>query len=587
MSTEASSKFILDVRLIGRIISLARPHKLSVVYSIILTILLTILAPIRPLLVQYTIDHPIMNKDTEGITFYSALILIHLLLNSIVLFASTYVTNLLGQKVIKDLRSRVYQHILSLKSRFFDRSKVGMLVTRSVSDVETISSFFSQGFISIVGDLAQIFAVLVVMFLTSWQLTLISLSVLPVLLIASDFFRRGVRKSFQTVRSKVSQMNSFIQEQIVGMEVVQIFGKHDQEFKKFEIMNREHRKANEMSIFYYAIYFPIVEILSSLALGLIIWWSIGFSTQASAGLITAFILYVNLIFRPIRFIADRFNTMQMGIVSSERIFALLDDITDVEDEGTEVIKKIKGSLAFKDVWFAYDEENFVLKGVDFNVNPGHSLAIVGATGAGKSSIISLITRLYECQKGAVLIDGIDVKKIQLNYLRNQIGVVLQDVFLFAGSVEENIRLKNNSIDRDQIKKAASSIGALSFIDKLEGGLNYDVKERGVSLSGGQRQLISFIRAMAANPSVLILDEATSSVDTETEVLIQQAIHKLMINRTSIVIAHRLSTIRNADSILVLDQGKVIELGSHDELIDQKGTYYTLFENQYKSKMDYL
>jgi ATP-binding cassette subfamily B protein len=579
MSSKSNNSISFDFHLILRIIKLAKPHQTIALLALVLTVIATILAPVRPLLVQYTLDQPIANKDIEGITTFSIFIFVHLLLNSIVIFGNTYVSNLLGQKVIEDLRIRVYKHIISMSSRFFDRSKVGTLVTRSISDVETISSFFSQGFISILGDLAQIIVVLGVMLYSSWQLTLISLCVLPLLIVASDFFRRGVRVSFQTVRTKVSQMNSFVQEQIVGMEVVQIFGKQNQEFDKFEKINREHREANKRSIFYYAIYFPIVEILSSLALGLIIFWSVGYPSEASVGLISAFILYINLIFRPIRFIADRFNTMQMGMVSSDRIFDLLDDFSDVEKKGKQFLTDVNGGIDFKNVWFSYNKDVQVLKDVSFCIEPGKSLAIVGATGAGKSSIVNLITRLYEFQKGDILIDGVNVKTLDLKSLRSQIGVVMQDVFLFAGTVNENVKLKNKEISSKQVEDAAKAVGAYEFIQKLEGNFNYEVMERGVSLSGGQRQLVSFIRAMVADPKILILDEATSSVDSETEDLIQQAIKKLMSNRTSIVIAHRLSTIKEADSILVLDKGVVVEIGDHKELMAKKGAYFTLFQKQ--------
>jgi ATP-binding cassette subfamily B protein len=377
-------------------------------------------------------------------------------------------------------------------------------------------------------------------------------------------------------------MNSFVQEQIVGMEVVQIFGKQNQEFDKFEKINREHREANKRSIFYYAIYFPIVEILSSLALGLIIFWSVGYPSEASVGLISAFVLYINLIFRPIRFIADRFNTMQMGMVSSDRIFDLLDDFSDVEKKGKQFLTDVNGGIDFKNVWFSYNKDVQVLKDVSFCIEPGKSLAIVGATGAGKSSIVNLITRLYEFQKGDILIDGVNVKTLDLKSLRSQIGVVMQDVFLFAGTVNENVKLKNKEISSKQVEDAAKAVGAYEFIQKLEGNFNYEVMERGVSLSGGQRQLVSFIRAMVADPKILILDEATSSVDSETEDLIQQAIKKLMSNRTSIVIAHRLSTIKEADSILVLDKGVVVEIGDHKELMAKKGAYFTLFQKQIQS-----
>jgi len=570
-----------DFELIVRIIKLAKPHRKLLWLAVLFTLLLTALAPIRPMLVQYTLDHFVENKDKAGIQLFSIYILLHIILNSLVLFGHTYVTNLLGQKVIKDLRMRVYNHILSLSSSFFDNSKVGMLITRSVSDVETVSNFFSQGFISIIGDLAQIVAVLIIMFITSWKLTLISLAVMPLLLIASEIFRRGVKSSFQKVRVQVSQLNSFVQEQIVGMEVVQVFGKEEQEFQKFEKINREHMDAHNQSVFYYAVYFPIVEIVSSLALGLIVWWSAGYPTVASAGLITAFILYVNLIFRPIRFIADRFNTMQMGVVSSERIFELLDDDTEVEQKGEVVLRDFHGDISFENVWFAYVDEEYVLKDVSFKLEAGKSLAIVGATGAGKSSIISLITRLYTIQKGTIKIDGIEVNALEIESLRNQVAVVLQDVFLFAGTVSENVTLKNSNITQDRMKEAAASIGALSFIESLEGGWQYEVMERGNTLSVGQRQLISFIRAMAADPKLLILDEATSSVDSETEELIQQATQQLMKGRTSIIIAHRLSTVREVDTIMVLDKGRVVEQGNHDELMHLQGAYYELFQKQFE------
>lgn len=570
-----------DFHLIGRIIGLARPHKKLLGGAIFFVLLLTALAPIRPLLVKLSIDQGMAVGDKDALLFFSGLILLHLIVQSLTLFGHTYITNLLGQKVIKDLRMRVYDHILTLNSAFFDKSKVGTLVTRSVSDVETISSFFSQGFISIVGDLAQIVTVLIIMLVTNWELTLVSLSVMPFLLIASEIFRRGVRKSFQIVRQQVSKLNAFVQEQIVGMEVVQIFGKEEQEFKKFEVMNRKHRDAYKQSIYYYAVYFPVVDILSSLALALIIWWVAGSPSIGSAGLIAEFYLYVQMIFRPIRFIADRFNTMQMGVVASERIFELIDDNGPKEKKGSIVPSDIKGNIAFENVWFAYNDEDYVLKDLNFELAAGKSLAIVGATGAGKSSIINLITRLYSIQKGEIKIDSHNVNDLDVKALREHVGVVLQDVFLFAGSIADNVNLKDASITQQKMNNAAASIDALDFINNLEGGWNYEVMERGSSLSVGQRQLISFIRAMAADPGILILDEATSSVDSETEELIQKATKKLMKGRTSIVIAHRLSTVREADTILVLDRGRVVEQGSHEELLQKQGAYYELFQKQFE------
>jgi ATP-binding cassette subfamily B multidrug efflux pump len=582
MSTESKKGgAAFDMRLIVRIIRLAKPHRKLLWGSIALVLSLTILAPIRPMLVKYTINDGMTVGDKDAIFYFSVLLLVHLVVQSFTLFGHTYVTNLLGQSVIKDLRMRVYNHILSLNSTFFDKSKVGTLITRSVSDVETISSFFSQGFISIVGDLAQITTILVIMLATNWELTLVSLTVLPFLLVASEIFRRGVRKSFQIVRQQVSKLNAFVQEQIVGMEVVQIFGKEDQEFRKFEVMNRKHRDAYKQSIYYYAVYFPVVDILSSLALGLIIWWVAGSPSIASAGLIAEFYLYVQMIFRPIRFIADRFNTMQMGVVASERIFELIDDDSDKEAKGDVILPHISGDIQFEDVWFGYNDDDYVLKDVNFSLKAGKSLAIVGATGAGKSSIINLITRLYTIQKGAIRIDGHNVNDLNIKSLRDQVGVVLQDVFLFAGSITDNVNLRNESITQDNMNAAAASIDALDFIQALDQGWEYKVMERGSSLSVGQRQLISFIRAMAANPSVLILDEATSSVDSETEELIQRATQKLMKGRTSIVIAHRLSTVKEADTILVLDRGRVVEQGSHDELLAQEGAYHEFFQKQFE------
>lgn len=582
MSTKSKKEgAAFDFHLIGRIIRLALPHKKLLLGAIFFVVLLTVLAPIRPILVQLSIDEGMARGDKDAIWLFSGLILLHLVVQSLTVFGHTYITNLLGQKVIKDLRMRVYNHILSLNSAFFDRSKVGTLVTRSVSDVETISSFFSEGFISIVGDLAQIVTILALMFYTNWELTLISLAVMPILLVASEIFRRGVRKSFQVVRQQVSRLNAFVQEQIVGMEVVQIFGKEEQEFKKFELMNRMHRDAYKQSISYYAVYFPVVDILSSLSLALVIWWVTGAPSIGSAGLIASFYLYVQMIFRPIRFIADRFNTMQMGVVASERIFDLIDDNGAQENKGTTELSSVRGAIVFDHVWFAYTDEDYVLKDLSFELEAGKSLAIVGATGAGKSSLINLITRLYTIQKGAITIDGHNVNDLNIKTLRNHVGVVLQDVFLFAGSIADNVNLKNKHITQHKMNEAAASIDALTFIQELGKGWEYEVMERGNSLSVGQRQLISFIRAMAADPSVLILDEATSSVDSETEELIQAATQKLMMGRTSIVIAHRLSTVREADTILVLDKGRAVERGNHEELIKQEGAYYELFQKQFE------
>lgn len=581
MAESKSGGTAFDLHIIKRIVLLARPYKLQLGLAILLTVVLTALAPLRPLLVQHTIDVEIANKSSEGIGLFSLYILLHIVVQTLVLFLDTYVTNLLGQNVVKDLRMRVYRHILSLRKKFFDKSKVGTLVTRAVTDIETVSSFFSQGLISIIGDVAQLLVVFVVMFVQDWKLSLVSLSVLPVLLIASEFFRRGVRKSFQQVRAQISKLNAFVQEHIVGMDVVQIFGKEQQEYKKFEAINKGHLEAFKKSIFYYSVYFPIVEILSSIAIGLIIWWSASnLGADSSPGMIISFYMFINMIFRPIRTIADRFNTMQMGMVASERIFELLDNTDPIEKSGT-LQTNVQGNILFKDVWFAYNDDDYVLKGVSFEVPEGHSVALVGATGAGKSSIINLITRMYDIQKGEICIDGVPIKEYELVHLRKQIAVVLQDVFLFAGSISSNIQLKNQHISVSEMERAAEEIGATKFVQNLSEGWEHDVMERGGALSVGQRQLVSFIRALAINPKVLILDEATSSVDSETEELIQAATKRLMKNRTSIVIAHRLSTIREADTILVLEKGEIVESGNHQELIAKEGFYYQLFQKQFE------
>lgn len=570
-----------DLKLIGRIVRLSYPYKSQLVFATLLTLVLTGIAPLRPILVRMAIDGPISVRDMGGVTMFSLLILAHILVQTLFMFLHSYVTSLLGQNVIKDLRLKVYKHIISLRKSFFDKSKVGTLVTRAVSDIETVSSFFSQGLISIIGDVAQLLVVFVVMFAQDWRLSLVSLAVLPILLIASEFFRRGVRKSFQEVRSQVSKLNAFVQENIVGMDVVQIFGKQNQEFKKFEEINRGHLNAYKKSIFYYSIYFPIVEILSSIAIGLIIWWTAAhLGSGASPGMVIAFYMYINMIFRPIRMIADRFNTMQMGMVASERIFDLMKEETNLE-KGTGTTRSLDGEISFEDVWFAYKDEEYVLKGIDFTVEKGKSIALVGATGAGKSSIINLITRLYDINSGRITIDGIDIKEYNLESLRKQVAMVLQDVFLFAGSIAENIQLKNSELTLDKMKVAAEEIGALKLIESLPGAWDYNVMERGGSLSVGQRQLVSFIRALATDPKILILDEATSSVDSETEELLQKATQKLMKGRTSIVIAHRLSTVREADKILVLDKGEIKEAGTHDELIAANGMYYQLYQKQFE------
>ncbi len=569
----------MDLKLLRRIVFLAKPYKKFGYLAVTTTILLAIIAPLQPILIQRALDNYVAVGDTEGLSFMLKLLLLLLLLQTIIMFFNTYITNWLGQEVISSLRVRVYKHLMSLKVRYYDRTAIGTMVTRSVSDIETVANIFSQGIITITGDMLQIVVITFLMFYTDWKLTLICLSVLPLLIYASNQFRKGVKLAFQQVRTQISRLNAFVQEHITGMRVVQIFNREGQEFEKFKAINQLHLQANKKSIFHYAIFFPIVEIITASAIGLLVWYGsknalIGVT---SPGIIVAFILYLNMFFRPIRMIADRFNTMQMGMVAAERIFALVDD-TSYQERGGSHEAIIEGHVRFADVRFGYNEEE-IIKGISFEVPAGKTLAIVGATGSGKSTIVNLLTRFYDYQKGEISIDGTELSKWDTESLRSQIAFVLQDVFLFSGTVEENIKLLSDDIGDDSMIEAAETIGADEFISRLENSYQYKVMERGNSLSVGQRQLVSFVRALAYDPKILILDEATSSVDSETEQLIQDAIGKLMKGRTSIVIAHRLSTIRNADEILVLKKGEIIERGSHDELVKKEGSYFELLQHQ--------
>ena len=563
----------LDLGLLVRIVGLARPYRLRFALAIFLTISLAVIAPLQPILIQHTIDKYIAFGDAEGLNRMLLLLLGLLGLQSLLLFFNTLLTNWLGQSVIKELRMRVYKHISRLKVGYFDKTPIGTLVTRCVSDIETIANIFSQGVITIAGDFLQLFVITFFMLYTDWKLSLIVFSVLPVLIYASNVFRKGVKSAFQSVRTQVASLNAFVQEHITGMDIVQIFNKEEEELEKFRAINEKHLIANKKSIFHYAIFFPIVEIITATAIGLLVWYSAKNSLEGhvTAGVMVSFILYINMFFRPIRMIADRFNTVQMGMVAGERIFALVDNAAELEVQGTHQAE-VEGAVEFRNVDFSYDGEKQVLKDVSFKVKPGRTIAIVGSTGSGKSTIVSLLTKLYQKSKGEILIDGTEIEEWDLESLRSQVVFVLQDVFLFSGSVQDNVKLLNESISNEEMHKAASIIGAESFINRLPGGFEYDVQERGASLSVGQRQLVSFIRALAFDPRILVLDEATSSVDSETEELIQKAVEELMKGRTALVIAHRLSTIRNADEILVLEAGEIIEQGSHDELIEKDGRY---------------
>ena len=583
MTKDSIKGNIIDLRILKRLLQYVKPYKWNFLLLIFLTILLATLGPLRPYLVGITIDNNIAAGDYPGLLMMVGIIFGLLLLQSLVQYGHTFLSDWLGQHVIRDIRIKLYEHLLTLKLQFFDKTPIGRLVTRNVSDIETLADVFSQGLAAMMGDLLQLVVILTIMFYTDWRLTLISLSTLPLLIISTYVFKEKIKSAFNEVRNAVANLNSFVQEHITGMSIVQIFNSEEREFKKFKKINNEHRKANLRSVLYYSIYYPVAEVIQAIGIGLLVWYAAkgvieGFT---SIGVLIAFIMYIQMFFRPIRMIADRFNTLQLGIVSTSRIIKLLDSKDHIADNGDMVPEHFKGEVEFKKVWFAYEDENYVLKDISFKAHHGESIALVGATGAGKSSVINLLSRFYEINAGSIYMDGIDIKEYDLHALRRHIGVVLQDVFLFSGSIRENITLGNKDITEDQILHAAELVGALGFIQKLPGGLDYDVMERGATLSVGQRQLISFIRAMVYDPQIIILDEATSSVDSETEMMIQAAIEKVLKGRTSIVIAHRLSTIQRADKILVFDKGEIKEAGNHQELLAKNGFYTYLYNVQYK------
>jgi len=509
-----------------------------------------------------------------------------LLIHSIAQYAHTYVSGWLGQQVIRDIRTRLYQHIVNLRLKFFDKTPIGRLVTRTISDVETLTDVFSEGLAAMAGDLLQIVFILGFMFYQDWRLALLSLSTIPLLLISTYIFKEKIKVTFNDVRNAVANLNTFVQEHLTGMNIVQIFASEKTEFEKFKSINEEHRYANLRSVLYYSVYFPVAEIIAAAGIGLLVWYGAKGvihveETGITIGKLIAFIMYIQMFFRPIRMIADRYNTLQMGIVSTARIMNLLDNNEHVQENGTYKPEHMKGAIEFRHVWFAYNEEQYVLKNINISIREGETVAFVGATGAGKSSIINLLNRFYEINKGSITVDGVDIRNYELGALRKNIGVVLQDVFLFSDTIFNNITLGNPDVTEEMVWHAADLVGARKFIDLLPGKLLYNVMERGATLSVGQRQLISFIRAMVYNPKILILDEATSSVDSETEEMIQQAIEKMMSGRTSVVIAHRLSTIQKADKIIVLDHGEIKETGRHQELLASDGFYAHLHKMQYK------
>jgi ATP-binding cassette, subfamily B, multidrug efflux pump len=583
---QVSSGNIIDWSVLRRLMRFVRPYKLRFYLVVFLTISIGLLSPIRPILVQYTLDSDVANGDYEGMVWMIALLFGLLFIQSIVQYAHTYLSGWLGQQVIRDIRTKLYDHLIHLRLKFYDKTPIGRLVTRTISDVETLADVFSEGLAAMISDLLQIVFILVIMFLTDWRLSLLSLSTIPLMLISTYIFKEKIKVAFNDVRNAVANLNTFVQEHITGMNIVQIFASEKREFEKFKEINKEHRDANLRSVLYYSIYFPVAEIIAAAGIGLLVWYGAKgvlhtAETGITIGKLIAFIMYIQMFFRPIRMIADRYNTLQMGIVSSSRILNLLDDQTYVQKNGTLAPEQIKGGVAFENVWFAYNDEQYVLKGINLSIQPGETIALVGATGAGKSSIINLLNRFYEINKGEIKVDGHDIRDYELGYLRKNIGVVLQDVFLFSDTIEKNINLGSADVTEEMIWHAADLVGARKFIERLPGKLNYNVMERGSTLSVGQRQLISFIRAMVYDPRILVLDEATSSVDSETEEMIQQAIEKMMKGRTAIVIAHRLSTIQKADKIIVLDKGEIKEVGRHDELLQIDGYYAQLHKMQYK------
>jgi ATP-binding cassette, subfamily B, multidrug efflux pump len=583
------SKKEKDLALLGRLIGFTRPYRVIFMLSGLLAVVLAPLAILRPKLIQQMVDDHIFNNDYHGIIYLTVILVGLLFLEAILRYIFTYATGWLGESVVKDLRTKVFNHVIDLRLGYFDKTPIGTSTTRTINDIQTINDIFTQGIITIVADLLTLIAVLTVMFLTSWKLTLVCLTTLPLLMLASYIFKEKVKVSFQKVRSEIAKMNAFLQERITGMRLVQIFNAEEKEQEKFRVINRKYTQANLDSILYYAVFFPVVEIISAASLGLMVWWGAKgvIGDEVTLGALVAFPIYLEMLFRPIRMLADKFNTLQMGLVAAERVFALFDLKDKIPNSGTINPTKLNGQIEFDRVHFAYQEDEWVLKNVSFKINPGETLAIVGSTGSGKTTITNLLNRFYEIQSGKILIDGVPYEAYDVYALRNRISMVLQDVFLFSGSVFENITLRDPNISVEQVENAARIIGADEFIERLPGGFQYQVMERGATLSMGQRQLISFVRALVFEPDILILDEATSSVDPETESVIQFAIEKLISKRTSLIIAHRLSTIKNANHILVMHKGEVVEYGNHLQLLEiEDGHYKKLYDAQFSEQASY-
>lgn len=573
---------VLDFDLLKRVLEFAKAYKVTFFIAALSAILLSVLGPTRPLLINHAIDNYIVIPNKQGLINVTMILMAILVIEGVLQFFYIYLSTWLGQHVIQDLRTKVFKHILSLRMKYFDNTPIGTLVTRSISDIETIADIFSQGLLVIIAELLKLIVVVSMMFYVDWRLALIAMLTIPVLLVATSWFKRNIKASFQDVREQVSQLNTFVQEHIVGMNIVQIFNREKSEYDKFFKINKEHRDAHLRSIFYYAVFFPVVEVLSAISIGLIVWYGghvILEGKDITVGELIAFILFVHMMFRPIRQLADRFNILQMGIVGSERVFKVLDTEEKIIDNGIKTFTDLKGSIAFSDVDFAYKKGEWVLKDLSFNIDAGKMLALVGRTGAGKTSIVSVLNRFYEINSGAITIDGVNVKDIALANLRKNIALVQQEVFLFSDSILNNITLFDATVSRETVVAAAKEIGVDEFINSLSGNYDYVVGERGVTLSAGQRQLIAFLRVYIRDPKILILDEATASIDTATEELLQSALEKLSTNRTTIVIAHRLSTIINADKILHLKNGNVLEQGTHLELLKFKDAYSEMFSKQ--------
>jgi len=575
-----------NVGLLRRIFQYVKPYRRIFAWSIVLTVLLALIAPVRPFLIQYTLDHYIMKDQHAGLLNMTVVMVILLILQAVIQFSHTLLTNTLGQSAIRDLRINVFNHITKLRLKYFDNTPIGQLITRTVSDLETIAEIFSEGLIVIIGDILMVIVIIGVMIYRDWALTIVVLLPMPLLMIATSVFQKAIKSAFQEIRTEVSNLNTYLQEHISGVSIIQYFAREEQEYKKFVKINARYRDANIRSNWYYSIFFPVVEIISAMSLGLLVWYGaksiLAKPLDVTPGTIAEFILYIGMLFRPIRELADKFNTLQMGMVGAERVFKVLDTQEQTRDKGTIAPAKMSGAISFDKVWFAYNEENYVLKDISFEVPAGKTIALVGATGAGKSSTINILNRFYEIQKGEIRVDGLKIEDYRLDFLRRNIATVLQDVFLFSDTIFNNITLNNPDIGMEEVVDAAKKVGAHDFIERLPGGYQYNVMERGATLSAGQAQLISFIRALVYDPSILVLDEATSSVDTETEMLIQRAIENLMKGRTSIVIAHRLSTIQKADRILVLDKGEIKEQGTHQELLKLDGYYKRLYDLQFNS-----